>query len=600
MSTTQRRRGQSLHLDLPDGQKDDLPPVAAAFLLSFDAKAGYTIAWQRSIPGLELRESVEFKSLPSGLHKVEEDLIYFTHDQEYAGISAFINKPSGESDRNAVMLAVGVLVPSHGRLGKSWKHAKGLKELAATLSIDYKNTQPLEEFWIAHNLHEPQSQGGAHFADSSSIDNAKRNRPRSSINGNFQRRNRAVSGASGLAPSGQMLSSYHPAHSLAIFLDTFGPLIFPLYKAALLRKRILLVGSPPVELACNFVYDISLLSGLPAAVSDLLPLDPLPAILRPLFSVGLHDITSLSRGSPSSSADDEGYGWVACTTDDILSQKVQLYDYLVHIPPAPTSEAKQKVWPRVLDARGKEIKATQRDFRRYRTLRRGLRQFADPWTPRAPSGDPSRSLALLTQDNYDSDMASNLEANLSETPSWPALLFRGFWWWASAGEQRTALDEEEEFDAALFREIDGYGDGSPTRPMSTRESPGRLPGVERGFDKGPNGPEIALVVYFHRLTNSILKTLSDIVDDIEDNPETSTNKFPPSEAAESRETDQLLSEQDAEHRGPIVIEVEDISRIVDLWSESDRAFVKELVAFYWGREADVRGGRVECCGVQIC
>ena len=75
-------------------------------------------------------ESLEFKSLPSGLHNVTRDLIYFTH-YEHTGISAFVNNPSEHSDRNAVMLAVGVLVPSHGLLGKSWKHAEGLKELAS-------------------------------------------------------------------------------------------------------------------------------------------------------------------------------------------------------------------------------------------------------------------------------------------------------------------------------------------------------------------------------------------------------------------------------------------------------------------------------------
>jgi DENN domain-containing protein 11 len=48
------------------------------------------------------------------------------------------------------------------------------------------------------------------------------------------------------------LSPYHPAISLPTLIDTFGPLIYPLYKAALLRKRILLVTEAPVELACNF------------------------------------------------------------------------------------------------------------------------------------------------------------------------------------------------------------------------------------------------------------------------------------------------------------------------------------------------------------
>ncbi len=46
------------------------------------------------------------------------------------GISAFVNEPAEESDRNALMLAVGALVMSTARLGKSWRHAVGLKELA--------------------------------------------------------------------------------------------------------------------------------------------------------------------------------------------------------------------------------------------------------------------------------------------------------------------------------------------------------------------------------------------------------------------------------------------------------------------------------------
>jgi hypothetical protein len=55
---------------------------------------------------------------------------YFVHE-EYAGICAFINQPAAEAERNALMLAVGVLVPlSFGRLGKSWRHADGLKKLA--------------------------------------------------------------------------------------------------------------------------------------------------------------------------------------------------------------------------------------------------------------------------------------------------------------------------------------------------------------------------------------------------------------------------------------------------------------------------------------
>jgi hypothetical protein len=74
---------------------------------------------------------VEFKSLPSGLHNCESDLVYFVHEQ-YAGISAFANRPAHESERNAHFAAVGLLVPlTYGRLGRSWLHAHQLRRLVA-------------------------------------------------------------------------------------------------------------------------------------------------------------------------------------------------------------------------------------------------------------------------------------------------------------------------------------------------------------------------------------------------------------------------------------------------------------------------------------
>lgn len=131
MAATRRAQGQ-MRVELPKNAPltPDLPPLSALFLIYFDIKAGYTIGWRRSLPGIELEGVVEYKSLPSGLHTVNEDLIYFVHDR-YAGLSAFANAPASEESRNARMIAVGVLVPlSYGRLGRSWKHADKLKEMA--------------------------------------------------------------------------------------------------------------------------------------------------------------------------------------------------------------------------------------------------------------------------------------------------------------------------------------------------------------------------------------------------------------------------------------------------------------------------------------
>jgi len=128
------RRDTSLSIRLPATPTllPDRPPISALFLIDFDVKAGYTIVWKQAEPGLEIEGTVEYKSLPSGLHTVQDDLIYFVHEDGYAGLSAFINsRTDDEETRHARMIAVGVLVPlTYGRLGRSWRHAEALTDMA--------------------------------------------------------------------------------------------------------------------------------------------------------------------------------------------------------------------------------------------------------------------------------------------------------------------------------------------------------------------------------------------------------------------------------------------------------------------------------------
>jgi len=299
-----------------------------------------------------------------------------------------------------------------------------------------------------------------------------------------------------------------------------------------------------------------------------------------------------------------GYGWVGSTTDDILSLKDQLYDILVTLPPPYANRSKEKVWPKIEVKKGTEVKATQRDLRRYRTLRRGLRRFPSYHTPHAsaqcsmddPIADPP---VESSQETYD-DAASILDAQLAEPQAWSAIAYDNFMWWASAGEKRTDLDEEEEFDAALMPPPDQYDeDSSPSRPRSARKSPGRSSGME-AMDSQPAGLEVTIIAYFHRLTTLILKHLADIVDasgysDVDSEADGNGN-------ADTEETP-LARKRDAgsEVAETVFVNSEDMSLMgLDIWSESDREFVRELVAFYWGRKADVRGGRIECCGVRVC
>lgn len=137
------------------------------------------------------------------------------------------------------------------------------------------------------------------------------------------------------------------------------------------------------------------------------------------------------------------------------------------------------------------------------------------------------------------------------------------------------------------------------------------------------GLEMRIIAYFHRLTTLILKTLADVIDasdshsDYEPSSSTEPQPQPPQSNSnpsdeeidnpteENADTSPLLSKPPPEENpptpNPIPITTEDMSRMgLDIWSESDRVFVKELVGLYWGRRADVRGGGVECCGVRIC
>ena len=196
------------------------------------------------------------------------------HDDDHVGISAFVNQVSKERVRNALMLAVGALVPlSHGRLGRSWKLADALKDLSklvvGALFIRRVLTRPqrklieepteiqvLEDFWKANCLQGEQIPSAVSESPFTiATKTSRQHTPMASPNGNGkapQQRGRASSTASAVAAFGPGLSAHHPAISLPTLLDAFGPLIYPLYKAALLRKRILIITPAPIELACNY------------------------------------------------------------------------------------------------------------------------------------------------------------------------------------------------------------------------------------------------------------------------------------------------------------------------------------------------------------
>jgi hypothetical protein len=119
------------------------------------------------------------------------------------------------------------------------------------LIVDTSDTKILEEFWEEHKSEDLNGKETDSLLDTptSMKFQATRSIP---AKPKGHGRNRSASDGNALLPPGHNLSAYHPAWSLPRLLETFGPLIFPIHRAALLRKRILITSHTPVEETCNF------------------------------------------------------------------------------------------------------------------------------------------------------------------------------------------------------------------------------------------------------------------------------------------------------------------------------------------------------------
>ncbi|KAH7128289.1 hypothetical protein B0J11DRAFT_266731 [Dendryphion nanum] len=530
--------------DVDTGSEKEAPQLSALFLIRFDKKVGYTISWKRSSIDIELEGAVEFKSLPSGLHAVKNDLVYFVHES-YAGLSAFVNSPASEAERNANFVAVGILVPlSYGRLGRSWLHAKRLMKIAGTLAEDPNATAPLEEFW--EELSKPKLE-----SSTPKVEQVK-----------THSRARALSSITAVIPSEQSLPQFHPALSIVQYIDVFGPLVFRLQQAALLRKRILFVGAPPVRATCEYVYNLSVLASIPNSVSELLsPGTEHLLRLRSLFSLGVHDIPLLEKLRPTQNTrdsvdgDEPDQGWVACTTDEIITTKKQLYDVVVEIPHSYDARPQKRRWPVIRTSDGTQIKASQRDVWRYKLLHHELWKYrnqtshANGNSHGEDTSDDDEQAALLRHQNKtqgaEDDFNDVYDDTVVEPMTWTRFAYLGFMWWASAGETDAYTTAERERDREVLGDLSDFQDGLHT----------------------------AIIAYFHRSTSSLITRLAELIE--------------------------LVDDEDGESDG-IVLDKDDISRVgLDTWSEADKAFVQEFLWMYFGRRAEVEGANLECCGLRI-
>lgn len=502
---------------------------------------------------------MEFQCLPSGLHSVKEDLVYFVHGQN-AGVSAFVQEEADEGHRNANFVTVGALVPlTYGRLGRSWLHAPALRRLAKECIRNANDKRALEQYWKEHQ------QDGQAATEPVSPSMVNRVPSPTDIQ---RKRKRGRSDASTTLSSPYIIEPDHPACAITELLDTFGPLIFPICRAALLRKRILLLGTAPVQQSCYFVYLLSILSNIPQDSAEVVqPESDALLKIQTLFNVGIHDITFLSDPRRKSR-------WLACTTDDILGEKKDLWDVLVRLPSYSGSSR-----PRIVTSDDVSVRATQRDLRRYRLLRAELdrlhsigRQAYRDDPDSTNEGDDSEAVPLMRSSTLNLlDEVKRSEPNETEAVepvSWTAMAYNGFMWWASAGEMQAWEAEETSSDRQLLDDLPEIEGLLPRPSDDSEDSSGVL---------NAQATATIMTAYFHRLTAQIIQPLADLVEEADD------------------DTEEGIAES------AIVVSSDDVRAMgLDNWSFADKEFVKNMMQVYFAREAIVDAGGTRICGVRVC
>jgi hypothetical protein len=251
--------------------------IVAIFVVAFDVRSGNVLEW--SMPSDFDYGDVEFKAMASGMHTIITDFNYFKINQ-FFGLSCYhrlqLEGEEAERERGARMKSVGVLSLSYNGLHI---HLEFLQQAVERLNRNPGNHASLEEYYHQHKTSVP-------LAEEPALSSMSRQLPRLTIT--------------------------HPAGSFGQVWQFFGENIFILWKAALLRRRILFVSPPPTGVTCYRVYCACLMASYSVGVVA-------ERHTNPLFFVNVADVPQLEKET----------SYIACTTEKIFAMKTNLYDVYV-------------------------------------------------------------------------------------------------------------------------------------------------------------------------------------------------------------------------------------------------------------------------------
>ena len=259
--------------------------LVAVVVAHFHPRKGNRIEWQH--PKEFDADGVEFKSIASGFHESESDFVFFRHAELFA-LACFHRLPTDSAaERDVRMRSVAVFAHELAPLQVPGL-AEQLLQHARRLNVDPSATPPLLELLKPHSAPSSPSRGDA-----------------------------------------ARLSVAADAPQLVPLVRQMRSGVMTLWKALLLRRRVMLYATPPVGVLCERALAAHKLL---QAASGAAALDGAPRCDLLLY-VGLNDEQQISqygqRSTESARGSGGGGGFVACTTDALFAHKPELWDLFV-------------------------------------------------------------------------------------------------------------------------------------------------------------------------------------------------------------------------------------------------------------------------------
>ncbi|KAL0947987.1 hypothetical protein HGRIS_010614 [Hohenbuehelia grisea] len=302
-------------MSLQDSKAKYPQDVVAVFHAAFHPTKGNIIDWSLKASDDLSLDHLEYSALPSGLHLVDEDVVYFNKDGHH-GVCVFRRRKTTEHGHRGFRLSsLGILL-AKSRRPRPWRHTAALKELITQIYSKlemYEILEPTDEDW------EPAR---AFFEE--------RKVRRADLGG--------AGDWNGWSHDLYELDNPHnPDLHLTHLLRILGPSSLTLYKHIIGRRRILILTLPPVEAACIlchvaadlcFEEQVDYTSSQPGSSRD-----DKPARLRGKHREGINvlGMVTLSDLDRLIMESKTGRGWIACTTDAIFLDKPQCYDLLINL-----------------------------------------------------------------------------------------------------------------------------------------------------------------------------------------------------------------------------------------------------------------------------